>query len=85
MSLSFSSIEEAMAFARKDLSDRLGVRPEDISVVESKEATWPDTSLGMPEKGKMYAQVLTEGFLVILLARGMKYEYHFGNGFFRMR
>jgi hypothetical protein len=37
---------------------------------------WSDTSLGCPEPGMMYAQVITPGFLVMIEAEGQQYEYH---------
>ncbi len=39
----------------------------------------------MPEPGQMYAQVLIEGFRIVLEAGGKKYEYHFGNGTVKTR
>jgi hypothetical protein len=38
--------------------------------------TWPDTSLGCPEEGMMYAQVETEGFIIWLEANERPYRYH---------
>jgi len=80
-----SSAAEAEAYAKKDLAARLGISPGNIIVAESGEATWPDASLGMPEPGQMYAQMLTEGFRIVLEAGGKRYEYHFGNGVVKMR
>ena len=74
-----------MAYAVKDLSKKHGIARNAISVIESGEAMWPDASLGMPEHGKMYAQMLTEGFRVVLEAGGKKYQYHFGNGTVKTR
>ncbi len=78
--MDISSVADAVAYAVNDLSKKQGIAGNVISVVESGEAMWPDTSLGMPEHGKMYAQMLTEGYRVVLEAGGKKYEYHFGNG-----
>ncbi len=85
MSPDISSAADAATYAVKDLSKKLGMDRDAISVVECGEAMWPDASLGMPEPGKMYAQMLTEGFMVILEAGGKKYEYHFGNGAVKAR
>lgn len=85
MSIDISNVADAVAYALKDLSKKLGMDKDAISIVESAEVMWPDASLGMPEHGKMYAQMLTEGFLVILEAAGKKYEYHFGNGTVKAR
>lgn len=80
MSVQVSGIADAVAYATKDLAERLGRAREEIMIAESGKATWPDASLGLPEPGKMYAQALSEGFRVVLEADGKKYEYRFGNG-----
>lgn len=80
MSVNVSSAAEATAYAVKDLAARLGISASNIIVAESREMTWPDASLGMPEPGMMYAQVLTDGFCIVLEAAGKRYEYHFSEG-----
>ena len=62
--------------ARRDLSGRTGVAPSQISLAAAEEVVWPDTSLGVPEPGRVYAQVLTPGWRLILEAGGNRYEYH---------
>lgn len=59
-----------------DLSARLGIPADQITVVEAKAVTWPDASLGCPAPDMMYAQVLTDGVQVILEANGQTYDYH---------
>ncbi len=76
---------EAESHAIMDLAARLAIPAKDVKVLESGEAMWPDAGLGIPEPGMMYAQVLTEGFHVLLEAAGKTYEYHFGNGIVKMR
>ena len=51
-----------------------------ISVLSAESVTWPDGSLGCPEPGMQYIQVLTEGFRVQLEARGRRAEYHTDRG-----
>jgi len=66
-----------VALARADLARRLGLKTEAIIAVVSVEAVdWPSTALGCPQPGLMYAQVITPGYLVILIAQGERYEYH---------
>lgn len=62
--------------AKKDLSVRLNILPEEIILVKEESVEWPDTSLGYPEEGMMYAQVITPGFKIILKAQDKLYEYH---------
>ena len=39
--------------------------------------TWPDASLGCPQEGMMYAQVLTPGYLVVIRdAGGAEHSVH---------
>lgn len=62
--------------AKADLARRSGVSADDIEVVEARQVTWPDASLGCPEPGMVYAQVLTRGVLIVLGHRGQPYRYH---------
>ncbi|MEV6282958.1 hypothetical protein [Kribbella sp. NPDC051770] len=64
--------------AKTDLAERLGVFVDEITLVSAEEVTWPDSSLGCPEPGMMYAQVLTSGSRIVLTAGGRTYEYHAG-------
>jgi len=44
--------------------------------VSAEAVEWPDASLGNPQPGMVYAQVVTPGYKIILSARGQQYEYH---------
>jgi hypothetical protein len=50
--------------AREAVRSRLGASADRVHLVEVVPARWSDASLGCPEKGKVYAQVLTEGYQV---------------------
>jgi hypothetical protein len=80
MTVDVYSSAEAAAYAVKDLASRLGVAATSIIIAEAAEAMWPDTSLGIPEPGKMYAQMLTDGYRVVLEVAEKKFEYRFGGG-----
>jgi hypothetical protein len=67
-----SLIDEAKA----DLAQRLSLSVEQIILLEAVRVVWPDSSLGCPEEGTAYAQVLTPGYLIRLEANGQEYEYH---------
>ena len=71
---------EGPAAAMNDLAKRLGIAAEDVSVVSAEQVTWSDGSLGCPEPGKMYTQMLVEGSVIVLEANGKQYEYHAANG-----
>ncbi|VVB85938.1 Uncharacterised protein [uncultured archaeon] len=62
--------------AKKDLAARLNITAGQIQLARLEKVDWPDTSLGYPEKGKMYAQMITPGFRIVLEAGGRSYEYH---------
>ena len=68
--------ETAIALATEDLASRLGVAAEKIGVLRAEVVEWPDTSLGCPQPGKMYAQIITSGHRIILKVDGEQYEYH---------
>lgn len=62
-----------------DLAKMTGVDPAQVSVISAEAVTWRDGSLGCPQPGMMYPQVLTEGFRVVLAADGKEYAYHGGD------
>jgi hypothetical protein len=68
--------EEALAAAVEDLSERTGVSPDQITLVSMEAVEWRDSSLGCPQEGFMYAQVITPGFTIVLEADGQEYIYH---------
>ncbi len=62
--------------ARLDLSERCGVPVSEIAIVSSDAVEWPNASLGCPQPGALYAQVLTPGYQIVLDMRAELYEYH---------
>lgn len=49
---------------------------DEVRLVSVEAREWPDTSLGCPKEGFMYAQVITPGFQILLEAGGQQYDYH---------
>jgi hypothetical protein len=68
--------ERAVEQAKEDLANRKGIDKGQIAVIEVKAVDWPDTSLGCPEPGMMYAQVITPGYRILLSYDGQIYPYH---------
>ena len=68
--------EQAVAAAIADLIQRTGVTLAEITLVSLEAREWSDTSLGCPQEGYMYAQVITPGYFVVLEAQGVEYIYH---------
>lgn len=65
------------ARAKRDLAKALGIAESDISVKSVKSTTFPDASLGAgDDAGGFSAQVLTDGYIIELQARGSTYTYH---------
>lgn len=59
-----------------DLAAAVGVAVDDISLMEIEAVEWPDASLGCPQPDMMYAQVITNGYRILLEANGETYDYH---------
>jgi hypothetical protein len=60
---------------RTDLAQRLNIAADQIQVRSVEARQWPDGSLGCPQPGMMYAQVISPGFQIILSAEGQEYDY----------
>ncbi len=62
--------------AIEDLARRQGADKSQIVVVSVDEVEWRDASLGCPQPGQMYAQVITPGYRITLEIGGKQYPYH---------
>ncbi len=69
-------LQSLIESAKADLATRLAISADDIILLEASSVVWPDTSLGCPQPGMQYAQVLTPGYLIRLGAGTQAYEYH---------
>ena len=72
------SLQELTERAKNDLSQRLSIPVSQIMVVNARNVVWSNASLGCPQPGMMYAEVLRPGYLILLNANGQDYEYHAG-------
>jgi hypothetical protein len=66
----------AVARARHLVASKLKIAKDELVQESVQPATWPDSSLGCPEKGRMYAQMVTSGYKIVLSAAGHKHEVH---------
>lgn len=64
--------------AKQDLSNRLGVEKTEIETLSAEYVTWRDSSVGCPEPGYEYMQVLTNGSRITLQVKNQIYYYHSG-------
>jgi hypothetical protein len=70
--------EELVDTAKKMLAETstVQVTADEIKVVSLEPVEWRDTSLGCPQEGMAYAQVITPGYVIVLEAGGQTYEFH---------
>lgn len=66
----------AVEAAMQQASQATGASPESILVSQVQPMDWPDTSLGCPQPGNVYAQVITPGWLIVIDAGGQTLEFH---------
>lgn len=72
------NLQPLIEMAVADLAQRLGVGAAGIEVLAAYLVVWPDSSLGCPQPGMQYLQVLTDGSLILLGSGGAVYRYHTG-------
>jgi hypothetical protein len=71
-----AGLQSLIETAKEDLAQRLSLSVTQINLIEAKALTWPDSSLGCPQPGMAYTQILTPGYLILLEADRKVYEYH---------
>lgn len=72
--------EKAVAWAQADMAAQLEVAIDQIAIVSVEFVQWRDSSLGCPQPGMMYAQVITPGYRILLQSGEKLYEYHSSQG-----
>lgn len=70
------SEDHVVQLAKDDLATRLGVQPDEIEVAKVTNVNWPDSSLGNPQPGLLYSQMVTPGYDILLQAGDQTYVYH---------
>jgi hypothetical protein len=58
-----------------DLAKRKGAEHNEIQVVREEAVVWNDGSLGCPEPGEFYIQMMISGYWVVLQVEGVEYDY----------
>lgn len=59
-----------------DAAQLSGVDAAAIIVQKAEAVEWSDSSLGCPQPGMAYMQVITPGYQVVLAAGAATYDYH---------
>jgi hypothetical protein len=70
-----ASLEAMVERLKADLAKQHTARVEDISVVSAQAVVWRDTSLGCGKPTESYAQVEVEGFHIVLIHEGQRFDY----------
>lgn len=69
-------LDSLVMLAKFDLTLKTGVDIDKIETESTEEFNFSDASLGVAEPGADYAQVITPGYIIMLIADGETYEYH---------
>lgn len=68
-----------------DAAERAGVAPERVEVLRAQAVQWNDGSLGCPQPGETYIQMIVDGYWVELSAGGREFDYRLdGHGNFHL-
>lgn len=70
------TLARLIEMAKEDLAQRLSVTATSINLMEIEEVEWSDSSLGCPQPGMEYLQVITPGYRILLESNGSQHEYH---------
>ena len=56
--------------------EELSTGARKVQVIRTEKREWPDSALGCPRPGEMYAQMLTPGWLIEVRSGQRALEYH---------
>jgi hypothetical protein len=73
-----SEAQSVVDLVLQDAAIRLGVDASALSVTAIEAMEWPDASLGCPEDGGVYAQVVSPGYQITVTDGSDSLEYHTG-------
>lgn len=68
--------EEADSTARRELSARLGVSPEDLWLIRSQALEFNNGALGCPDTGGFYTQAIVPGYALLYGLNELRYPFH---------
>ena len=71
-------MEGLVDLAIADLATRMSMDKDAIEVLQAEFVTWPNSSMGCPQPGFQYLDVLTNGSRIVLRAGEATYHYHSG-------
>jgi hypothetical protein len=59
-----------------DAARRFNVAESSVVLTRAERVSWPDSSLGCPEPGRMYTQALVPGYRLVAKSAGAERVYH---------
>ena len=68
--------KEVVELAKADFARVRGIPAGKIFVRSAEAVDWPDASLGCPQEGRSYAQIITPGYRLVLSDGTADWEYH---------
>jgi len=68
--------EPPLDLALRTMSEQLGLEEAQLTVMGVEMVDWPDASLGCPEPGAVYAQVMTRGYRFYFRWGDLLYSVH---------
>jgi len=71
-----ASAPPALQAVVSDAAKRTSTAPRNVQVIRTEKREWPDSALGCPRPGEMYAQMLTPGWLIEVRSGQRALEYH---------
>lgn len=64
------------ALAQRLLAEQLDLPVRRVEIMDVQAVVWPDTSLGCPQPDQMYAQILVNGYRIVVRAAGEDVIFH---------
>src|SRR6185436_6572548 len=72
--------DELVSAAQSQLAKQLGVLADSLVLQSANSKQWPNPGLGCPQRGTIYPQIVTDGFLLIFSdkSQSQTYDVHTG-------
>lgn len=67
---------ELVTLAKAQVARDFSVQEQSVRLVSVRSQTWPNTGLGCPVEGQMYAQMMVPGYEIVLAANNTEYVFH---------
>ena len=74
------NLNDQIEFSRKELAQRLGIKPESITLSGARQVNWRSSAVGCPKPGVSYTQALLPGALISLKVGNEVHRYHAKSG-----